>query len=168
MALVVAISLELIVAVQLLVFIVALPAGFLIGWYANVRAERRRPWWRVLVNSAYAGLVTALGLTVLYVGLRLLFVYADTGYRDALQGGPLQCQPGPDCSYQRYLGAGEGPTLVAAGVHDAASFEAWFLTGQLQGGVGLMAITIGGAIVGGIYAGARPARQESESAASVT
>lgn len=158
MALIVVIALELIVAVQPLVFIVALPTGFLIGWYAGVRSERRRPWWRVLLNGLYAGLVTALGLAVLYVALRLLFVYADSGYRDGSQGGPLQCSSGPDCSYHRYLAAGQGPILVTAGVHDAASFEAWFLQGQVQGGLGLVAITLGGALIGAIYWGIRPER----------
>ena len=156
MAIVIVLGLELIVAVQALVFVVALPAGFLIGWYAGVRAERHRPWWRVFVNAIYAGLVTAIGLAVLYVGLRLLFFYADSGYRDGTQGGPLVCSSGPDCTYQRYLAAKQGPLLVAAGVHDAAAFEQWFLRGQLEGGLGLIVLTAAGAVVGAVWYGARP------------
>ncbi|MGH2467681.1 MAG: hypothetical protein ACRDGL_08125 [Candidatus Limnocylindrales bacterium] len=158
MALVIVIGLELVVAIQPLVFVIALPTGLVIGWYAGVRSARRRPWWRVLANAAYAGVLTAIGLTVLYVALRLLFVYADSGYRDGNQGGPLACTGGPDCSYQRYLAAKQGPVLAAAGVHDAASFEQWFLRGQLQGGLALLVITAGGAILGGIYYAVRPER----------
>ena len=162
MALIIVLGLELIVAVQTLVFVVALPAGFLVGWYAGVRAERHRPWWRVLLNGIYAGLVTAVGLAILYVGLRLLFFYGDSGYRDGTQGGPLVCASGPDCTYQRYLAAHQGPLLAAAGVHDAASFEHWFLRGQLQGGLSLIVLTAGGALVGAIWFGARPAPSGAE------
>src|SRR3712207_5286351 len=82
MAVMIAIGLELIVAVQSLVFLAAVPTGLLIGWYANVRSERRRPLARVAANSAWAGLVTGASLAILYVVLRLLFVYADNGYPD--------------------------------------------------------------------------------------
>ena len=60
MAVVIAISFELIIAVQSLVFLLAIPAGLLIGFYADARSVRRRPWWRVLVNALYAGLLTGV------------------------------------------------------------------------------------------------------------
>ena len=44
-------------------------------------------------NAAYAGLVTASALALMYGVLRLLFVYADSGYRDLAQGGQLACRP---------------------------------------------------------------------------
>jgi hypothetical protein len=157
MALVVAIAFELIIAVQALVFIVAPFMGVLIGVYANNRSERHRPWRRVLANAAYAGLVTAVGLAVLYASIRLLFVYADSGYRDAAQGGQLQCRPGPDCTYQRLLGAGGGPTLEAAGVTDAASFEQLVLREQASGALILIGLITGGALVGGAIKGLGPA-----------
>ena len=160
-ALVVAIAFELIVAVQSLVFIVAPLAGLLVGAYANTRSERRRPWRRVVANAVWAGLVTGLSLALMYGSLRLLFVYADSGYRDPGQGGQLDCQTGPDCTYKRQLGAGNGAELAAAGVHDAASFEAAVLREQLGGGLLLIVATLGGAVVGGIYKGvARPPRSE--------
>ncbi|MGZ3585747.1 MAG: hypothetical protein ACXVAE_01495 [Candidatus Limnocylindrales bacterium] len=152
MAMVIAISFELVVAVQSLVFLVALPAGLLIGFYANARSERRRPWWRVVVNALYAGLLTGLTLAVLYGALRLLFIYADTGYRDATQGGPLVCQTGPECTYLRYVdqaAKGIGPDLAAAGVTDAASFEQYMLREQLNAALILTGLVTGGAIVGG-------------------
>jgi hypothetical protein len=153
MAVVMAIGFELIVAVQSLVFLIALPAGLLIGSYANTRSERRRPWARVIANALWAGLVTALSLAIFYGGVRLLFVYADSGYRDPGQGGPLVCATGPECTYQRYLGAGRGPELELAGVHDAADFEGFVLQGQLNGALAIVTLTLGGAVAGGaLYA----------------
>ncbi len=149
MGLVIAIAFELIVAIQPLVFLLALPAGALIGAYANVRSERWRPRGRVLANSAYAGLVTGIGLAVLYVAIRLLFIYADSGYRVPTQGGQLSCATGPACTYERYLAAGRGPELAASGVTDGASFEAFVLTEHLSGGLTLVALSAGGALLAG-------------------
>jgi hypothetical protein len=155
-ALVLAITFELVWPIQPLVFLIAPLAGILVGAYANTRAERRRPWRRVVANSVYAGLVTGVGLAVLYASLRLLFVYADSGYRDPGQGGQLTCRTGPDCTYQRMLGAGSGPDLEAAGVHDAASFEGLVLREQAGGAMLLVVMTVGGAVIGAIYKGLAP------------
>ncbi len=149
MGLVIAIAFELIVAIQPLVFLLALPAGALIGAYANVRSERWRPRGRVMTNAAYAGLVTGIGLAVLYVAIRLLFIYADTGYRVESQGGQLTCAPGPACTYERYLAAGRGPDLTASGVSDGASFERFVLGEHLSGGLTLIALSAGGALIAG-------------------
>lgn len=162
MAIVVNIAFELIVAVQSLVFLAAPLAGAVIGAYANVRSARWRPRGRVLVNGLYAGLVTALGLAIFYVALRLLFIYADSGYpafnRVAIDGSPIPpfCRSGPDCTYQRYLAADRGRELAATGVTDAASFEAFVGREQLSGGLTLIGLTLGGALVG---AGARALRR---------
>jgi hypothetical protein len=166
MAVVIALSFELIIAVQSLVFLLAIPAGLLIGFYADARSVRRRPWWRVLVNALYAGLLTGVSLAVLYAGLRLLFVYADTGYRDAAQGGPLTCATGPECTYLRYLdqaAKGIGPDLAAAGVTDVATFERYVLQEQLNGALILTGLVTGGALVGGaLYGLAGPVVQSPE------
>jgi hypothetical protein len=79
MALVIAIAFELIIPVQTIVFIAAPLAGIVIGVYAYVRAERWRPRGRALANAVFAGLVTGLGLAILYVVIRLVFIYGDTG-----------------------------------------------------------------------------------------
>ncbi len=162
MGLVIAIAFELIVAIQPLVFLLALPAGALIGAYANVRSERWRPRGRVLANSAYAGVVTGIGLALLYVAIRLLFIYADSGYRVDTQGGQLSCVPGPACTYERYLAAGRGPELTAGGVTDGASFEAFVLSEHLSGGLTLLALSVGGALIAGGLRASRtpPFRQE--------
>jgi hypothetical protein len=154
MALVIAIAFELIIAVQTVVFLVAPLAGILIGVYANVRSERWRPRWKVLTNAAYAGLVTGVALALLYVVLRLVFVYGDTGTRP--DGTRIDCAGGPACTYARYVEAGRGDELTALGITDARSFEAATWQEQLTGGALLVFVTTAGAIVGG---GLRNVRQ---------
>jgi hypothetical protein len=153
MAIVIAMAFELIIAVQSIVFLVAPLAGILIGAYANQRSERWRPRWRVVVNAAYAGLVTGLALAILYVLLRLLFIFADSGYPDFnrtdVNGAPtgIQCAAGPECTYQRYVGAGRDPELRAVGVTDGASFGSFVLREQLQGGGILVGLTVVGSLL---------------------
>ena len=157
MSVVAAISLALVLAVQPLVFLFAPIGGLLIGYYANARSERRRPWSRVLGNAVYAGLVTALSLAVLYALLRLLFVYADNGYPDFNrtdaqgQATGQTCATGPACTYQRYVLAGRGPELERFGVADAASFERYALREQLNASLGLVLLTLAGAVVGAAF-----------------
>jgi hypothetical protein len=169
MAVTIAISFELIVAVQALVFLAAIPAGLLIGFYAGARSARRRPVWRTLVDAAYAGLVTSISLALLYAGLRLLFIYADSGFPSYNQtdgaGQPtgMTCAAGPGCAYQRYLDEARTDPAFAAALADAhvtdtASFEAYVLREQLDGGLVLVAMVLGGALVGGgFYAITGPA-----------
>jgi hypothetical protein len=153
MALVIAISFALVLAVQPLVLLSAPFAGVIIGLYANHKSERWRPWSRVLLNAGYAGLVTGLGLAAIYLGLRLLFVYVDSGYRPEPLGGQLSCQIGPDCTYQRLLADGQGDDLAAAGIVDTATYEAAFLREQLAGGLVIVVLTLGGALLGGAIRG---------------
>lgn len=124
MAVVIAMSFELIIAVQALVFISAPLAGVLIGYYANQRSVRFRPRWRLFVNAGYAGMVTGLSLALIYVGLRLLFIYADSGYRPEPLGGQLDCSTGPECTYTRFIDDGYASDLEADGITDVAGFEA--------------------------------------------
>jgi hypothetical protein len=153
MALVIAIAFELIIAIQTLVFVVAIPAGMLIGGYANARSQRWRPMRRVFVNAAYAGLVTGVSLALMYGVLRLLFVFADTGYPDFnrvdVNGNPvgIQCATGPDCTYQRYIADGRAQDLTSAGVTDGGSFGAYALREQLNGGTIIVLLTLAGSVV---------------------
>ena len=107
-AIVVVISFALIIAVQPLVWLAAPIAGVLVGSYANHRSARWRPRWRVLVNAAWAGLVTGVSLALFYAAVRLLFVYFDAGYRPESQGGQIDCARGPECVYMRYVDEGRG------------------------------------------------------------
>ena len=178
MAVTIAISFELVIAVQALVFLAAVPAGLLIGYYAGARSERRRPVWRTLVDAAYAGLVTGVSLALVYAAVRLLFIYADTGYpnynlTDA-QGQPVgvTCAVGPGCAYQRYVDqARSDPAFAAAlaqaGVTDTASFEGYVLHEELDGGLILVGLVVGGALVGGaFYAIAAPSGRPEPGLAS--
>jgi hypothetical protein len=162
-AMVVVVGFELILAVQAVVFLLALPVGLLIGWYA-VERERRTPapevvdpsaggrasrigWGRALGSGLVAGLITGLSLAVLYVLIRLLFLYLDNGFRSG--GPPYVCSLGPECGYQRAL---DEPLLRAAldeaGIHDAAGYTAYFLEGQALGGATLLVLVMGGALAG--------------------
>ncbi len=132
MAVTIAISFALVVAVQSLVFISAPIAGAIIGFYANHKSERWRPRGRLFVNAGFAGLVTGLSLALIYLGIRLLFIYADSGYRPEPLGGQLDCAMGPECYYARLIEEGEGESLAAEGIHDAAGLEqaVWMELGE--------------------------------------
>ena len=166
MAATIVISFELVIPVQSVVFIMAMLGGLLIGYYANARSDRRGgPWSRIMVNAVYAGVVTGLSLALLYGGVRLLFMFADDGYRIASEGGHLTCTPGPDCNYRRYLADPEqAAKLKAEGITDAGSFQDHFVREQLTGGLALVVITTGSAAIGGLFYGAarpRPSRGSS-------
>ena len=149
-AVVVVVAFALILPLQAVVYLLALPTGVLIGWYANTRAARYRPRARVMLNAAWAGLLSGLAMAVFYVGIRLVFVYGDSGYPDfnrvdpaTRQPIPPYCATGPDCTYQRYLAVGREPELRAVGVTDAASFERYIVGEYLTFG-GLMIVLSGG------------------------
>jgi len=156
MAVVVAIGFELILAIQTLVFIWAPIGGILIGAYANVRSERRRPIPRVFLNALYAALVSGLSLALIYGGLRLLFVYADTGYRIAAEGGQLACETGPECTWMRYVEAGYGDELAAEGVTDGGSFGAYIVGDVVRSGGVIILLTVGGAMAAAAGRSLRP------------
>lgn len=155
MAVVIAISFELVIAIQALVFIAAPIAGILVGWYANQRSARWRPRGRVLVNATYAGLVTGLSLALIYVALRLLFVYADSGYRPEPQGGQLACETGPGCTYLRFVEEGFGDELEADGIRDAATFESAVWRWQGETFLILTVATLSGALGAAVVRAAR-------------
>lgn len=163
-AVVVAISFLLIIPIEPIYWLLSLPAGLLIGWYAGVRSGRLRgEWLRFLGNALFAGAVTGLTLAVLLLAVKALFFYADNGYptynRTDSSGAviPPTCQTGAECVYQRYL-ADQGPALAAAGVTDAASFQRLYWDQQLGTAASLLAFAVGAALVGGVVFGiTRPA-----------
>jgi hypothetical protein len=158
MALTIVVSFTLIIPIEWLIWILALPAGLLIGYYANQRSNRRAgPWPRILVNGLFAGVITGLTFAVLLLVVKGLFFFADNGYRDPGLGGSLSCAVGADCVYQRYLDAGHGPGLVTAGVTDAASFTGFYWGEQLTSAATLVGLTALGAMGGaGLYGVFRP------------
>jgi hypothetical protein len=168
MAVVIAISFELIIAIQALVYVSAPLAGLLIGYYANHKSERWRPRWRLFVNAGFAGAVTGLSLALIYVGLRLLFIYADSGYRPETMGGQLECTTGPECTYLRYLEDDvHAAELRDAGVTDAPSFETAVWTSQGETALTLTALALGGALVAAGWRAVRRPPGASTSAAEI-
>jgi hypothetical protein len=162
MAVVIAISFLLVIPIEPVLWYLALPAGLLIGYYANQRSDRRRgPWGRIVVNGVFAGLVTGLSLAALLLATKALFFAADNGYRDASAGGALACQSGADCVYQRYLADGRSDDLVAAGVTDVDSFARFYWGQQLATAgllVGLCGVGgLGGAVLYGVFRPRPPA-----------
>lgn len=147
-ALVLAIAFELIIPVQTLVFLLAPLMGLVVGVYANVKSDRWRPRRRALANAGYAGLVSGVGLAGLYVVVRLIFIYGDTGSMP--DGTRLDCQTGPDCIYERYVTAGQADELASLGIADGQTLEAAAWRELLVTGAGLVLLTVGGALVGGL------------------
>jgi hypothetical protein len=158
MAVTVGVSFLLVIPIEPIYWYLMLPAGLLIGYYANQRSDRRfGPWSRIVANALFAGLATGLAAALLLLAVKALFFAADNGFRDPGQGGSLSCQPGADCVYRRYLDAGRGADLAAAGVTDADSFARLYWNQQLQtAGVLLLLATAGGVGGGLLYGVFRP------------
>ncbi len=157
MALVISMSFLLVIPIEPIFWIAALPAGLLIGYYANQRSDRRAgPTWRIVVNGLFAGAATGLTMAVLLLAVKGLFFNADDGYRDPGLGGPITCQTGADCVYQRYLEE-QGSNLAEAGITDAASFADSYWAQQWATAGGVLIVTLGGSFGGlGLYWIARP------------
>jgi len=131
MAVTIGVSFLLVIPIEPIYWYLALPAGLMIGYYANARSRREGgPWLRILANGLLAGVATGITFALLLLAVKALFFAADNGYRD--QGGSLTCQTGADCVYQRYLAAGQGDALAAAGVTDVDSFTALYWREQLS------------------------------------
>ncbi len=163
MAVTIGVSFLLVIPIEFLVIPTALFGGMMIGYYANARSDRRGgPWSRVILNAVFAGLVMGLTLAVLYLGVKALFFTADNGFRDASSGGPLICESGADCVYQRYLAIGRGPQFEAAGITDVGSFSTFYWGDQLNSAGAFLALAIGGSLVGGLMYGATNRRRPDD------
>jgi hypothetical protein len=154
MAVTIGVSFLLVIPIEFLIVPTALFGGMMIGYYANARSDRAGgPWGRVISNALLAGAVTGLTLALLYLGVKGLFFAADNGYRDASSGGPLVCQTGADCVYQRYLAIGRGPAFEEAGITDVDSFTRFYWGEQLNSAGTFLALSIGGSLIGGLMYG---------------
>ena len=88
MALTIGVSFLLIIPIEPVIWLLALPSGVMIGYYANARSNRRAgPWHRILSNALFAAFVTGLAAAILLLTVKALFFYADNGYRDPGLGG---------------------------------------------------------------------------------
>jgi hypothetical protein len=160
MAVTIAASFLLIIPIEPVYWYLALPAGLLIGYYANARSARAGgPWRRVVANSLYAGLVTGLTYAAFLIVIKVIFFFADTGYpsfnRVDENGNsiPPTCQTGADCVYQRYLAAGQGAAFEAIGVTDVASFTSFYWEQQFSTAGLMIVLVTGGALIGGVTFG---------------
>lgn len=161
MAVTVGISFLLIIPIEPIVWLLALPSGLLIGYYANQRSDRRAgPWGRMLANGLFAALATGLTMAILLLAVKALFFYADNGYRDPGLGGSLTCAPGAECVYARYLDLGRGVDLEAAGVTDATTFTSFYWSQQGSAAALIIVLTavggLGGAAIYGMTRSAAP------------
>jgi len=159
MGVTIAVSFLLVIPIEPILWLLALPAGLVIGYYANTRSNRAAgPWGRILANGAYAGVLTALTLGLCFLVTKWVFFSADNGYRNAAGGGPIAgCDTGAGCVYARYLAEGKGPEFEAAGIRNVDEFGAFYWREQLgtAGTVFVLGLLggLGGAAVFGI---ARP------------
>ena len=166
MALTIVASFTLIIPIEWLIWLLALPAGLLIGYYANQRSDRRAgPWSRILANGLFAGLVTGVSVAALLLLIKVIFFFADSGYPDfnrvddQNQPIPPTCRTGADCVYQRYLTAGRGAELAAVGVTDPDAFAGFYWSEQLSSVGAVVILTLVGAAGGaGLYGVSRPRR----------
>ena len=165
MALTIAVSFLLVIPIEPIYWLLALPAGLLIGYYANQRSDRRAgPWSRILANALLAGVATGLTLAVLLLVVKALFFFGDNGFPDynradpeTGQPVPPNCDPGANCVYSRYLAAGRGPDFESIGVTDTASFSSFYWNQQFATAAFLVLLTTAGGVGGGaLYGVFRP------------
>ena len=163
-----AMSFLLVIPIEPIYWLLAAPAGLLIGYYANQRSlPPHGAWRRIAANAIYAGVVTGVTLALALLLVKGLFFYADNGYRDEAEGGPVTrqgpdgrpvtCQPGADCVMQRYLDTGRAADFAAQGITDVASFTEVYWQQQLTTAGLLLGLSMGAAALGGgVYGLSRP------------
>jgi hypothetical protein len=159
LGLTIVVSFLLVIPIEPVLWLLALPAGLVIGYYANARSNRvAGPWSRILANGAYAGLLTAVTLAGTFLVTKWIFFSADNGYRRESEGGPIaRCETGADCVYQRYLAEGNGPEFEAAGVTNVDEFAAFYWREQLGTATTVFVLAVLGGLGGAaIYGVARP------------
>ena len=153
-----AMSFLLIIPIEPAYLLLSVPAGLVIGYYANARSKRvRGEWRRIAPNALLAGLVTGVSLAALLLATTALFYYADNGYPDynrVVDGAAVgeTCATGADCVYRRYLAA-DSDQLAASGVTDATSFSSLYWSAQLSSARLLLTGTTISALIGGLLFG---------------
>jgi hypothetical protein len=163
-------SFMLIIPIEFVIWLLALPSGLLIGYYANARSDRRAgPWSRLISNGLVAGVATGFTMAVLILLFKALFFFADGGYPDFNRVDkfgtaiPPFCQTGADCVYSRYVADGRGPELAAVGAVDSATFTGFYWSEQFRTAATVFILTslggVGGAVLYGVAGPKARARQ---------
>jgi hypothetical protein len=157
-------SFTLIIPIEWLIWLLVIPVGLTIGYYANQRSNRRLgPLTRILVNGTFAALVTGVSMAVLLLLIKAIFFFADSGYPDFNRvdrgGNPIPpfCHTGAQCVYERYVLAGREGDLAAAGVTDSDSFSRFYWSEQFGSAITIVLLTtISGTAGAGLYWVFRP------------
>jgi hypothetical protein len=172
-AVTIGISFLLIIPIDAIYWYLAIPAGALIGYYANSRAGRRRGEWRWIVpNALFASAVTGLTLAALFLGIKALFFFGDSGFPDFNRRDPSgavvppTCEAGADCVYRRYLAA-DPDELARAGITDAASFSEAYWAQQSSTSSSMVLLAIVAGLAGGLLFGVGGPRRGVPSAEAV-
>jgi hypothetical protein len=159
-AITVAVSFLLIIPIEPVIWLLTIPSGLVIGYYANQRSDRRAgPWPRILSNGLFASFITGLTYAGLLLLLHAIFFFADTGYPsfnrvdEAGRAIPPRCETGAACVYARYLAEGRGAELEAAGVTDAASFSSFYWSFQSSVAGAVLVTTTAGGLGGALLYG---------------
>ena len=160
MAVTIGVSFLLVIPIEAILWLLAVPAGAIIGYYANARSDRRNgPWRRIMTNAFFAATVTGLTLVVLLLLTKALFFYADSGYPDfnridqaTQQPVPPYCTTGADCVYARYLAAGRGPGFESIGVSDVETFTAFYWREQFGTAGTILVLTVVMCVFSGMLA----------------
>ena len=106
MAVTIAISFLLVIPIEPIYWLLALPSGLLIGYYANQRSDRRAGPWSPdpRATRLLAGLATGLTLAVAPARREGAVLLRRQRLPDPTElGGPITCSGGADCVYARYL-----------------------------------------------------------------
>ena len=170
MAVTIAISFLLVIPIEPIYWLLTVPAGLMIGYYANQRSDRRAgPWSKILTNAAFAGLVTGLTMAAFLIVVKGLFFFGDNGYPDfnridakTRQAVPPSCVSGAGCVYARYLLIGDGPQFAAAGITDVDRFTSFYWGQQLSATGTVLVLTLLGGVGGGLLYGTFRPRGESQ------
>ena len=159
MSVTVAISFLLIIPIEPIVWLLTIPTGLLIGYYANQRSNRRAgPWSRILMNGVFAALITGVTAAVLLLGRQgaVLLRRQRLSRRECRRSDRLLVRARlrlPAIPARRGRRAG-GP-LEAAGVTDAATFTAFYWSQQFTVAGLLVVVTtiggLGGAVLYGVF-----------------
>ena len=157
MAVTIGMSFLLVIPIEPIYWVLSVPAGLLIGYYANARSRRGRgAWRRIVVNALFAATVMGLTLAILLIGVKALFFAGDDGYRDPGLGGRISCQSGADCVYRRYL-EDQPDALIQALVTDPSTFSTFYWAQQWSTAAMLIVLSTASGVAGGvIYGVTRP------------
>ena len=166
MAVTIAFSFLLIIPIEPVVWFLALPAGLLIGYYANARPCGRAV--RGAGSSSTAVRRAGDGDHLRHPAARREGAVLLHGRRVPRRVGrwpASTCTTGADCVYQRYLAAGRATAFEANGITDVATFTSFYWTPQLGNAGMTFLLSVGGALGGGVMFGLANRRKPEDSAA---